>query len=185
MVNKSGDLSIFIIIFVGLIIAVVFTAQIGTDTARQTSTIAVVNESLDISDARNSSGGGVDQGAVPVFTLTNNKNVTGNTPISSFSMINNNTGATVDAANYTIDLSFGNLTLISNDYWNSSTQGTNVTNITLVNYNYKHPDFVDDASSRRIILLILIFTALAALFFVIAMLFRKDSSLAEILKLGS
>ncbi len=176
--------TVLIMMFIGVIITVTFIAQIGTDISAQTELITVTNESLDISSTRTGSGNDSVVNTV-VLTLVNNQNVTGNFPISSFVLRNNDTGAIIVAANYTLDATFGNLTLVDNGYWNGTETGEGaLSNITFANYQYKDINYVDDSSSRSVINLILIFAALAIVIFIIVLLFRKDGELNRFTKVG-
>ncbi len=185
MANNFGqkEAGLLLIIFIGAIITIAFISQIGTDISRQTSQISSINETLDITASQNGTDGidGVDASGAEL-SVVNDRDATGNFPISGFSMRNNNTGATIDAANYTVDLVQGNLTLLPNDYWNNTPQN-GIANV-LVDYTYKHADFVDDSGSRNIISLILIFAALAILIFVIVILFTPGSSFNRLLRGG-
>lgn len=182
MAKSFGDTGIILMIFVGVIIAVVFSMQIATDTNRQTNLITKTNESIDMSTARNNTGFGVTGYTTVVLTVGQNQNVTGNTPISGFAMINSVNGSTIPSTLYTLDSTFGNFTLVANDYWNSSQMHSNVTNTTLVTYNYKHPDYVDENSSRNVIPLILIFAVLAIVIFILVVLWMPGSSFSQLVR---
>ena len=97
-------------------------------------------------------------------------------------MKNNNTGETIDVANYTLDSTQGNFTLLPNDYWNSSTQTGH--DIVFVDYSYKHADYGDDSGSRNIINLIILFATLELVIFSIVLIMDPSSTLGRLVRGG-
>ena len=174
MANKF--MAMFIIIMVGSIIAISFLSEIGNNVEEQTGQSNVANESGIL--PRNDSTGTVNSTAVLTVSIFPGSTTASNLSLISFTLGNSSGDLAALTTDYTIDLASGQYSLINSSFWLTQNQSDNNT---LITYAYRDQDYIQDASSRSIIRLILIFGSIAIFIFVIVIIF-KDSSVNDKLK---
>lgn len=163
MANSKTFMAMFIMILVGSIIGLTFYIEITDTTHRQTQTIQIVEEEIDIATARTDDND-IDQSVV--FRVSRFPGSTGTKNLTI--VLNNVTNASgKDAANATgFQISFdgvrGNFSIKNSSYWHFSLDNTST-----LTYTIFHSDYVEDNESRSIILLIGLFVAIGILVFVI------------------
>ncbi len=157
MATFKMDLKSFFVIFIGVIIAVVFLQSIANTAFAQTTAGNVTNNTITAPNNGSS------------ISLTG-REVTG-TPQA----FNATDGAVVPSTNFTLATGLvDGIATVQYTNLDSVWNGVSVN----VTYNFNPDGFVSEATTRSVILLIIIFGALAILVFVISILF-KFSSLGE------
>ncbi len=167
MVNTkiSGGTKNILMIFVGLIIAIVFLQSISNSVFNQTNTFTSDNETFTV-------------GAINVSVSTTGRDLVGTGTVDNFSVVSgkgNFTGLIISDG-----LVNGTKTVIltAND-----TATNFVGNEVNVSYTYNPEGYLTSSSDRSIANLIVIFGTLAALVFVIVML-AKNGMFEEIMRTG-
>lgn len=173
MANSSFKMIIGM--FIVAIVGVVLLMQTGSNVQEQTNLLTNTNESLNIASARLA---GNQISNVTNFTLVNAPVVTGKSAITTVSVLNA-TGASItgnsDAGltagdNWTMNTTTGRITFQNTTYM---VTGNGKGNTTLVTYTYKTANYVDDGTSRPIITLILLFSALGIPVIILAYIFMN------------
>ena len=179
MVAKSKFMTIFLIIFIGAIIAVTFLGDIADRVDEQTDFLAVTNESLDLSVARIDAEGSINE-SYP-FQLARRPHIAGesNQSIQNLVVTLYNATTLTNETDYNFNASNGTINFVNN----SLTQGYNVSNVTYATYDHANENYVADSSTRAFVALILIFGALAIIVFVIVM-FMSSEKMKELLRVG-
>jgi len=161
MVRFQGDAKTILIIFIAIIMAVVFIDVIADQTYAVTTTLDAVNVT------------------VTVPTANNDLSILGRTLIGSAVVINTTDNSAINATNYTIQTKIvnGKATIVYTNLeakWNGIDVKTS--------YSYEPEGYVRESSSRTLVLLVVLFGALAIIIFIISRL-MKDSSLKQFLRM--
>lgn len=158
---ENSNISKIIISFFMIVVGVVLITSVANSSDAVTSKIDIVNETFDISDARNLSGTTFALNYSVDLNIANSPTSWKITdcPVSSFSMINQSGEAMADTTDYDIDESTGTLnfynTLIANM--------TGTSNTTYASYTYCPDDYLNIAWGRSVINLVAGFFAMAIL----------------------
>ncbi len=174
MAKIKGDLAMIMMLFIGVTLAIVFTTQIANNVFDQTNTVTAPNETQSIVSAR-LAGNDVDPGTL--FTVTFDQVATGNDPIDTFVLRDEQGNAATVTTDYIVNLTTGTYTLVNTSFWSQEPENT-----TFRSYNYKGSDYVDDSGSRLMIALILLFAALATLAFGISSVAKPGTTLGNMLR---
>jgi len=162
MVNgKEITIGAIIILFIGIMVVLAVLPEIGTQTAEMTTKNNVVNESIDISTARNSTGG--INLTVSNFTIANiptGWKIT-NCPIESVLWGNLTTDKTV-TSDYNFYATSGILQVLP-----SAIMTVDFVNDTFIDYTYCLDGYITSGSGRSMAGLIVLFSALALVAFAI------------------
>ncbi len=164
MVNFKADGKMIFLIFIGAIIATTLIVSIGDQINLVTSEFTITNETVTVS------------------AVNTTLDLTGRTLATRTSVLNASDPGASDNINLILQTGTGSnglrtVQIVANDSA-SEFVGTDVN----VTYTYEPNGYVSDTGGRAITLLILIFSALAILIYVIAQLFEKDTSLSKLIK---
>lgn len=153
----KSDMKMILIIFIGLIIATVFIASIGDQIFLETNTFNQTNFTV-TAPAINGT-----------VLLTGRELVPGTTPI-----VRNATN--FELQNAGIFVTDGLINGVKTVFLSVNDSGfpSNASSVN-VSYNFNPDGYLSDSGTRSITLLILIFSALAALIFVIVQIWKNDS----------
>lgn len=154
-VDNKGNIAVFITIFVGAIIAIVFMASFSTDINRQTNTFTTFNLSVTAPTAPN--------GTVEIL---------GRELVGSISVTNATSGEVIEELTGDDELGTRGLMtirLVINDTERYSELPVNLS------YTYVPDGYLNNSGARSLDRLILIMAALAILIFVIVMLIKQGS----------
>ena len=166
MAKFNGDAPMLILMFIGVLIGVIFLGSIANQTIAVTST----------ANFNGSATGGTT--TMPLENVT--IDLTGRDTPTGVLITNATSGLTVGSGNYTVSATKSattGLQTVSLKTLTDSYAGRPVN----VSYGY-NPDGYVDGSSRTLILLIIIFGALAVLLFVVASLFAPGSSFGQLVR---
>ncbi len=166
MATLKGDAVMFIVLFVGAIVAIVFLSTISDSVFSQTNAITISNNTVTPSTVGNGTTALLGREFLSGGIVTNSSNALILSPL-----------------NYSVNTTTGSnglltVTLIRYD---GSLSDPNATGAVNVSYEANPDGFVGDVT-RNINLLIPLFAALAILVFVIVMLFQPGTSFLELIK---
>ena len=165
--NKNGEtnISLLVITFIGVIFALVLFPTIANGVQVMTTKYIQVNETIDLSLAKIEGGNGEINSSY-IYTLANaapaNDWRQTNCPLESFTL-HNTTSAFTDTTDYVVNLANGTV-LIQNTL---TTNGSDNNNETYVNYTFCDTGYITGSGGRGVVGIILIFSALAIMGFVI------------------
>jgi len=162
MRKQQGIISAVIVSLIALTFITAMTGILNP----QTDWSSVDNESEDISDLRIENGVNINES----YTLyvDYDYSTTGNTPIRSYSLSNGTDDAT-ETTDYVVNLTEGSYTLVNSTYWHNSD------NSTLVSYEYKDSDYIENNFGRVIAGLIIGFAALVVLAYLVSWVMKQFS----------
>ena len=160
--EKGVTLGVLIVMFLGIIVTLAILPEIAVNTKIISSQIPTINDSIDISAARNASG---TINNLQQFNVTNENTgwriTEGECAISSYTFANaSGTAYTLDT-DYKFSTAYGNFTLIN------TTTVFGSTNITKITYSYCGFGYSTSGATRSMINIVLIFVALGLVVFTI------------------
>lgn len=133
-----------ILMFIIIVLAVPFVINVGSNTAAITSQQTSVNETFDISSARNVSLNMINN--YTQFSVAFASTASQNHPITGFVLMNLS-GSVIGANNYTFNSTTGNFTLLNTTYM---VTGGGKFNTTFVNETFYGPNYSDDGGVRAV-----------------------------------
>ncbi len=173
MATIKGDATTFIMIFVGLIMGIVLLISIADQTFLLTNEIIVTNDTITLSSTNN-------------FT-----DITGRTLVTGIEIYNATNGTHTAITNL---LTQGNVTFVTrlgasglqtvqlliNETVDAGLSGSRVN----VSYIAEPDGFLPTTADRSIILIVVLFGALALLVFILIMLLKNNTSFSELVRMG-
>ena len=165
--QQAMAIGTFVILFIGIIIAIALLPSIANSQNLITEKQTVTNETLDITSARIND---TDVNSSVVFDVGKYAEIRegwqdqGDCPMTGFAMINESGTAMTSGTDYVISGSGGNLTLRSEIGIVNGSIGSNTTYIT---YSYCDDGYATSGATRSIAEFIMIFAALGLLGFAV------------------
>jgi len=159
--NKRGNVGMFVILFVGVIVALALFSPIMNTTSQMTSKQTTTNKSIDVSSAYVNDNTVNESINFTIYTQSAWKQ--SDCPLTSV-VIRNGAGTTLTLnTDYKLYASQGVFSLVNT----TKTVPQTSLNLTYVDYTYCADGYLTDASSRSIAKLVVLFSALAILAFVL------------------
>lgn len=158
MGNMNGVINAFVVV----ILSITFITAMSGLINPQTEWTSVTDEEHNISDARIN---GVNINESYEFSVNNDYEATGNTPIKNFAIGNGTTDAT-ETTDYVVNTTDGTYTLVNSTYWQNSD------NSSYVDYDYKDSTYIENSFGRTITGLIIGFSALVILAFLVSWIIK-------------
>jgi len=161
--NKKGNLNVevFIVLFVGIIVGLALMTPIINTTNKLTSKQTTTNKSVDVTTAYIDSDDVNESINFTIYSQSDWKK--SDCPLTSVAIRNGAGTALTKNTDYKLYTSEGVFSLVNT----SKTIPSATSNLTYVDYTYCADGYNTDSSSRSIAGLVLIFTALALLGFVL------------------
>ena len=172
---KKGNaaLGVIIVALIGIVIALSLMPEIARTTKGMTEKNSVLNETISLATVRNISGTSCNlNGSVTVYVTnapTGWKASDGDCGITSATMRTQNGSVMAATTDYVLTAATGGITFKNTVVNNQSCS----TNVTTIDYKYCLDGYVSDSGSKSITSLILIFSALGLLGFVVWALFKS------------
>jgi len=169
MVKEEITIGGLILLFIGVIVVLAIIPTIADETSTLIDKRSIVNETIDITTARQAGLQDINESII--FNVTHEnadrwKQL--NCPLTNFVMRNQTNGTLVEGTDYVVTLEYGNFSLLS-----SVDLNTSVDNDTYIDYTYCPDGYITDGSGRTVANLILIFASLALIAFAIYYSVRK------------
>ena len=164
----QGNLGLFVMLFIGVIVAIALFVQIIDTTSELTTKVDIVNESDDLSTCVTAGAGGSwqinESNSLCNITLTNAPTGWKQTdcPLESVTVVNSSGGADyTEGTDYNLFASTGIIQML-----NTTTTENITANTTFTSYTYCKDGYNKDASARSIANIVPLFAALGIVAFV-------------------